>query len=215
MPNWVTTKINATTEVIQALLNEECQVDFQQIAPYPGTFTWNGVYGDAETAAELVCAVPVSDHPLLADLQRHGRSRVNAVQMSDESFEQFVQMLRNKRITGYFHTMDFARDVWGTKWNACRPKHDLEAGTAEFETAWSFPEPILMKLSQRFPDTPIHVQYADEDIGSNCGELNFLGGAATARNEAGNWNSMSPEDRNRWTAFAYQVTGREPDPDDE
>lgn len=214
MPNWVTNKVKAPQEVIQGMLNEEGRIDFGKIIRFEGEFPWNGVIGDAETAAEHVLRVPVSDHPLVGAMQLESRNRVDLSKLSDESFEQFVQMLRNHRKTGFLHSMDFARSAWGTKWNACEPKVDGPE-SASFETAWSFPEPIFLKLSSMFPEATIVLTYADEDIGSNCGTVIFKGGEAVSRDESAGWNSMSEADQQKWQAFAYDVKGWEPEPDED
>lgn len=214
MPNWVTNKVKAPQEVIHALLNEEGLIDFGMILKFEGEFPWNGVFGDAETAAEAVLRLPVSDHPLVGGMQRESRSRFDLSKLSDESFEQFVQMLRNHRKTGFMHSMDFARSAWGTKWNACDQSVE-EPGLAKFDTAWSFPEPVFLKLSQMFPEATIELAYADEDIGSNCGTVTFKGGEAASRDESAGWNSMSEADQEKWTNFAYEVKGWERDSEED
>jgi len=64
---------------------------------------------------------------------------------------------------------DFHCSQWGTKWNS----YDLELETHtkfNFQTAWNSPNPIFIKLSKMEPTLTFHVDYADEDIGSNnCG----------------------------------------------
>lgn len=214
MPNWVTNKIKAPDEVIQALLNDEGRVDFSRIKPFEGEFPWDGVSIDAETAAENLLRLPLNDHPLVATLQKDSRVRSDVSALSDEGFEQFVQMLRNHRKTGFMHSMDFARSAWGTKWNACNQGASGH-GQAAFDTAWSFPEPIFVKLSENFPDAIIEVAYADEDIGSNCGTVIFKGGAAVSRDESAGWDSMSEDEQKKWQAFAYDVKGWDPEPDED
>ncbi len=56
---------------------------------------------------------------------------------------------------------------WGTKWNA----YDImiEDDCIEFKTAWSTPALVIKALSLKIPDAEIRVEYADEDIGMNCG----------------------------------------------
>ncbi|UCP00070.1 hypothetical protein LF844_09735 [Metapseudomonas lalkuanensis] len=215
MPNHVTTEIKATPEVIAWMLNEEGRVDFSKIIPFAGEFPWNGIACDAETLANVVRHKPLDEHPLIASLEAGNRDRTSLDQLSDESFEQFVQMLRNHRATGYLHNMEFAIAKWGTKWNAYDQTVDQEAGTARFDTAWSFPEPILSKVSEQFPDATIEIRYADEDIGSNCGSVTFLGGKAIVRDEVPRWADMSEAEQKKWTAFAYEVKRWQPDPDDE
>ena len=215
MPNHVTTVIKASKEVIASTLNERGNIDFNKVVPFSGEFEWSGVCCDAETAAEKIIGKPLDSNPLLSMLQADSRERADISKLTDEGFEQFIQMLRNHRKTGFMHSMDFARDKWGTKWNAYSQSIDLAAGVARFETAWSFPEPILICLSEKFPDSVIEAKYADEDIGSNCGSITFIGGVASSRNESGRWRDMSPLEREMWRAFAYEVTGREPDQDED
>lgn len=61
---------------------------------------------------------------------------------------------------------------WGTKWN-CYQVQEIEGGFS-FWTAWATPCQVLCALSEQFPDVTITVQFADEDLGNNCGryELN-------------------------------------------
>lgn len=214
MPNWVTTKIKSSPQVIQALVNEQGHVDFSRIIKFEGSFEWDGVRVSAETLAEKVVNAELSDHPLLRPLEEYNRARASLKDLDDEGFEQFVQMLRNHRATGYFHTMDFAREAWGTKWNACDSTHDVDAGTARFDTAWSFPAPVMLKLSEAFPGDEIAIEYADEDIGSNCGRMTLKAGAVVEQDIAGSWRDMSDADRERWSAFAYQVKGWDPEEDE-
>lgn len=71
---------------------------------------------------------------------------------------------------------DWDLSNWGTKWNAfCITAH--EGGSRyDFQTAWSFPLPVLKELSKRFPKAKIVCRYADEDIGRNCGTVTLIGG---------------------------------------
>lgn len=125
----------------------------------------------AEDFAQIVAKKPLDSHPLIRSIQASNRDRLTIESLSDEQFEQFILMLKNYRACGYFHSMDFAREVWGTKWNACESTFNVSDGTARFSTAWSYPSPVMISISKRFPDHVIHVKYADEDLGSNCGTL--------------------------------------------
>ncbi|YCH23108.1 hypothetical protein M1D96_06285 [Pseudomonas sp. D1-3] len=215
MPNHITNRIKADPEVIRAMLNETGAIDFGKIVPFSGQWPWDYVNGSAETAAEKVLNTPLNEHALIAILQATNRDNTQVSELTDECFEQFVQMLRNHRASGFLHQMDFARAKWGTKWNAYSQEVDPAAGVAKFETAWSSPLPIFLQLSAAHPDHLIEVQFADEDIGSNCGTVHFKGGAEVFRNTAGNWEDMTEDQRAHWEAFAYEVTGREPYTDDD
>lgn len=208
MPNWVTTRILAPRRVIEGMLNSDGRVDFSVIRPFPGPNDgWSGIFGDAERAAEIVCSVPMSSNPLLRSLQEANRERFDIKKLSDESFSQFVGMVENYRACGYLHSMDFARQAWGTKWNACEQTVDLDQGNASFETAWSCPEPILIELSKRFPEDRIDVVFADEDIGSNCGRFSLLAGEMVDRVVSPGWGTLSPDEQKQWSEFAAEVKG--------
>lgn len=74
---------------------------------------------------------------------------------------------------------------------------------------------MLTELSKRFPDDTITITYADEDIGSNCGTFSLKGGEVIEQDIAPAWRDMSDEDKQKWKAFAYQVKGWTPEPDEE
>lgn len=64
---------------------------------------------------------------------------------------------------------------WGTKWNSY-DNVKLSDFKVKFNTAWSCPIPIFIALSKKFDDIDIIGRYADEDIGSNCGEFLLTSG---------------------------------------
>ena len=210
MPNWVTNKISASPAVITAMLNSDGRIDFNTMAPFPGDDKWDGISMAAEEAAQIVIGAPLSDHPLLASLEASNRSNFDIKKLSEECFEQFVGMLRNHRKCGYLHSMDFARKVWGTKWNACDQSHDVAQGQATFDTAWSCPKGVLLELSKRFPDESIAIEFADEDIGSNCGSFTLKNGVAITSDIAPAWRNQTEEMRAKWKAFAHKVKGTDP-----
>ena len=215
MPNHITNKLDAPKEVLATLLNAEGKIDFNTIIPFLGKFDWSGIDGLAETCAEAITGSPLNDHPLVASLQRDSRSKASIAGCSDEQFEQFVQMLRNKRATGHFHTLDFARDKWGTKWNAYSQLVDLDQGVFQFDTAWSCPEPVIKALSDLHPEAEITLRFADEDIGSNCGTMIFKAGEIIQSDVAPSWNQMTQAERDKWKAFALDLTGRTADDEDD
>ena len=45
--------------------------------------------------------------------------------------------------------------------------------------AWSAPHPILQKLSEMYPDITFEHEWADEDIGANCGRKIYRNGECT------------------------------------
>ena len=77
---------------------------------------------------------------------------------------------------------DWALKNWGTKWGAYSHCNGCEESVFSFQTAWSHPEALMRKLSQKYPDAIFVCTFADEDIGSNCGAVAYLNGEAHIEN---------------------------------
>lgn len=96
-----------------------------------------------------------------------------------------------------FSPMDWNRDNWGTKWNAY--SQTIEDDSLTFDTAWSHPTPVIEALSRKFPENEIFVQYADEDLGSNCGEYIIKNGETIKQTAMGDYHDPAALD------FASQI----------
>ena len=62
---------------------------------------------------------------------------------------------------------DWRWEHWGTKWDACdcfEEKGDDEQFFVRFNTAWSFPTPVVVELSKQFPNLEF-VYDAEEESG--------------------------------------------------
>lgn len=128
MPNWITNIVEAPEHVIDAMLNDEGQVDFNTIIPTPED-VFQGALGNEE----------------------------------------------RRKYPGEKNWYEFNIANWGTKWNASGTNRFSPTKTT-FETAWSNPIPIFVKLSEMFPEEDIYVAYADEDLGNNCGAYKLNNG---------------------------------------
>lgn len=93
---------------------------------------------------------------------------------------------------------------WGTKWNACECK--IGDDYLEFDTAWSAPFPVITELSRRFPDLSFHHEWADEDLGRNCGRSDIRNGLVVA-----NYAFASDDEAYE---FACNMWGYDPEPID-
>ena len=65
---------------------------------------------------------------------------------------------------------------WGTKWNSYSSEFDAENNALRFCTAWSAPHPIMERLQEMYPDLSFTHEWADEDIGNNCGRAEYFDG---------------------------------------
>ena len=77
-----------------------------------------------------------------------------------------------RRMYGAKNWYDWSWDNWGTKWNAYEITVERDYDDqlrVEFLTAWSEPEPIFYALNEQYPDLDIYVEFANEDLGRDCG----------------------------------------------
>lgn len=93
---------------------------------------------------------------------------------------------------------------WGTKWNSYGYTADtgFDDRKLTFLTAWSAPHPILEKLSEMYPDIKFEHEWADEDIGMNCGRHIYFDGEIT--------EEYYPENSRERIEFAARVMDCEP-----
>lgn len=75
---------------------------------------------------------------------------------------------------GFDTWYDWSCENWGTKWNACHTYY-IDENNIEFDTAWCTPENIFKEISKKY-NTRVVVDFADEDIGNNCGRICYEDG---------------------------------------
>ncbi|WP_422459165.1 hypothetical protein [Endozoicomonas sp. ALB115] len=215
MPNHVTNMMQSSKEVISSMMNDAGLPDFSLVIPMHGDLDLQGrgYSMSAEDAAKLVCGNHTHENPLIAMLSARERESIDVTSFRDTEFNQFLQMVINKRKHGYYHSMDFARNAWGTKWGAY--DFDKSRSTEEtlvFDTAWNSPEKIFKALSKKFPDEKIVINYADEDLGSNCGKYTLLNGEIIESDIAPSYSEQSTEEKRKWNEFAFLLCHGETDP---
>lgn len=73
----------------------------------------------------------------------------------------------------WFNWYDWHIDYWGTKWNAydCYTLIGKSWIKFVFSTAWNVASPVIHKLALLGYD--MNIKFADEDLGSNCGEMTY------------------------------------------
>lgn len=71
--------------------------------------------------------------------------------------------------TGHKSWYDWSIANWGTKWNSYDFSIKSEAPfTIQFDTAWSFPEPVFRKMAEMFPGLRFEVVSFDEGWNFAC-----------------------------------------------
>ena len=99
--------------------------------------------------------------------------------ITPEEWELGKQAYENIREYGAPTWYEWSVAHWGTKWNAYGMSENAGEGQSNelrFQTAWSAPRPILEKLARMYPRITFEHEWADEDIGVNCGRHIYQGG---------------------------------------
>ena len=92
----------------------------------------------------------------------------------DELIRAGRQAVNNFMVYGSTTWYEWSLENWGTKWNSY-DSEKTEDGLV-FSTAWSAPHPVIEEMSARFPEVLFRHEWADEDIGNNCGRREYLAG---------------------------------------
>ena len=78
---------------------------------------------------------------------------------------------------GFDNWYDWRWKHWGTKWDACDAEDESEGDDLmiRFDTAWSFPTPVVVELSKLFPTLTFDYD-ANEESGAYDFTVNFRNG---------------------------------------
>jgi hypothetical protein len=174
MPNWVYNKVyfHGDSKQIDKLKNfvtsKDREFDFEKIIPMPEEL--NIESGSTEIIS-IACA----------KARKEGKTTCEEFEKpwgDSKTFNEWADIgdkyLSNLEKYGATTWYEWSWKNWGTKWNAC-DVYWVEDDYVEFNTAWNAPEPIYHKLAELFPDIKFDVEFADEDIGSNCGTVTYDG----------------------------------------
>ena len=140
------------------------------------------LYNNTMTQAEFVKKV-MADEKLIKKIKafkgwysRKSKNIKYAMKKKEltEALENYIKGFFNIKRYGERDWYEWSIENWGTKWNAGDTV--VYSDVIEFQTAWSTPIPVFVELSKRLKNVEINVDYADEDIGSNCGSLLIING---------------------------------------
>lgn len=171
------------------------QVDFNKIIPMPESLNMDeGSITDQAIVVFITDKLTVAIDDLPEDHRLFLSNNVNS--MFDRNFAQTTfdklkeQDLSSDRLDelntlgkqyaynvanyGFATWYQWSVSFWGTKWNAYETS--VTKDQVSFQTAWSAPIPVIEALSSMYPDTIITHTYADEDMGSNTGIIEYLNG---------------------------------------
>jgi len=186
MPNHVTNKLTMSgsasrIEEIKAHiyggLNDhgaEVHIDFDKIIKMPEELDITAGTRAETTVSDLLRKTKEDPARLREALKQNFEVLFD---LSEEEIDLVKKYINNHINHGSIHWYDWRIKNWGTQWSSYTTS--LCEDGIKFQTAWSTPQPVIKKLSELFPDVLFSIEYADEDIGSNCGGYSYQNGELT------------------------------------
>jgi hypothetical protein len=204
MPNHITNVVTfedniskeQLREILETIKNDEIgigSIDFNKLIPMPkeleiecGSQSSLGlkVFRDLRTMGYMGTAEDFLNN--LDKAQNRGLAeiltKVHGEQVIENADILYLGEQAYNNLEKYGHTdwYNWSIEKWGTKWNSYGydgfPPYQEGELSICFLTAWSRVDPIIIALSERFPDVGIGYMWADEDIGSNVGFAEYKGG---------------------------------------
>lgn len=173
MPNWCSITMGFAMRDMPKILNSKREVDFNIIAPMPQSLNvesgsinkeqvlcflsekltkpiTNDVLRDAEVLDDMFSSHTENEIITICD-----RLRLYEEETINRLYDVGKILIENKKAYGHTDWYDFHIEEWDTKWNACNTDVDETIGyepddivTVRFDTAWTYPEDWLRKLSE-------------------------------------------------------------------
>ena len=179
----VTAKTQAEIEdFLRAIEGEEndtkLHIDFERIIPMPEVL--QDTKCDSEHHNALYYYLMTTEKEGMVSTMLSHSQFYNMEKFKDKTAEELAhykelgeELFKINLKYGACNWYDWRIYNWNTKWNAYDTYiESCGDGCVElyFYTAWSSPQPILMKLAEMFPHLTFDYKYADEDMTYNCGE---------------------------------------------
>lgn len=190
MPNHITNQLIVTAnsnEEIQKFLDvikgnntmdgKQQAIDFNNIIPMPSglrnteasSYVDDSIYYYLVKSSQEHLIERILRYPLAYNMDRFAGYTDKKLADMMKIGKQYVDKF-NKY--GAINWYDWSIKNWGTKWNAYDSSVSMISDTSAvvwFDTAWSGVPTIIQKLSEMFPSLSFEYQFADEDMGYNCG----------------------------------------------
>ncbi len=195
MPNHVTDIIEIKgnpariKSLFKAVKNDEYglgSIDFNKLIPMPpelnieeGSQTKRGLKAYKDFIEVYTFNGKQENFDLLAIPEKAERAFLRVrPDIDPATWELGKKAFQNQQRWGFTTWYGFCTNQWGTKWNAYGYEDGVQfdGKSLRFLTAWAPPTFVVEKLANMYPDLDFVHQWADEDIGYNCGEIEYHNG---------------------------------------
>ena len=188
MPNHLMSKIHFSgdqsriDELLESIKGDETLFDFNRVIPMPESLnieassrTDSGLRAYRDFITMYTMDGTIEKDLLNIPKEKEGIFLKTRPDIKLDEWNLGRTAFQNEQKYGSKSWFEFHIQQWGSKWNSYNSEM-AEDNTIEFCTAWTNVKPVVIALSQKFPDIEMKYQWADEDIGLNMGDVTFKGG---------------------------------------
>ena len=164
MPNWVITRIYITgpEDKIKEFEDKAIRLEEEKV------FSFDRINKRPEELDNTQCPPP-KPKKIKVKTQTGEELEIEEIADCNNATPEMCKDLESR--FGHNNWYDWNNWNWGTKWDCSESIYSQEDKMLEFQTAWSCPQEILLRMSEMFPDIQFNGSYADEDFGSNVGYI--------------------------------------------
>ena len=164
MPNWVITRIFITgpEDKIKEFEDKAIRLEEEKV------FSFDRINKRPEELDNTQCPPP-KPKKIKVKTQTGEELEIEEIADCNNATPEMCRDLESR--FGHNNWYDWNNWNWGTKWDCSESIYSQEDKMLEFQTAWSCPQEILLRMSEMFPDIQFNGSYADEDFGSNVGYI--------------------------------------------
>lgn len=170
MPNWTKVRLNLSNTDSDFDFTKDFK-SFNEIIPMPRELRATTSGGLSSLVKSCLKEYPGSSWRFFIT---HRKARGKSF-----SFRELLQVCRLATCYskyGYIDWYEWANDKWGVKWDMSI--QEVAKNFIVFDTAWTYPEPVLEAFAAKFKDLEFTGEWAEEQAGNFTGSIQIKEGNA-------------------------------------
>ena len=192
--------------------DEGFSFDFNTIIPMPKSLdVEDSSRGDKGYACYRAYVDKIKSKMKKSEKEEIKEKLIKEYEINEDEFDLGKIYYENVKNYGANTWYRWCLDNWGTKWNSMYSCVQGD-GVISFETAWSTPENVIKEMAKKF-SVGIEVNFADEDIGSNCGIYEYDKNGDLINEVDMNYSKVGEENARKFACeiwdeeFEYEMEG--------